>query len=592
MLYPLSNNGSTSQQFSSSNQFGNQQFSAEKQSLLDQLHTARLNNDLVTAERLRKRLDEIDGVHPYPPPVNDPNIDGVKERYVQMDSKPPFIPETDYYVTTISTAGCWAVATASSNRSSAIFAATTEYVNGGGDMIKVYVSYNGGSSWVLKNTYNGFVASVDCRPGELDIEPIISGTDTLVYCTFGYTYNGHSFSGIFRANIGTGTGIESYFSFGGAGSTNVNYYNPKVTSDNTNYTSASYVYITASFDSAGSSRFTSRFAVITNPFTSSTLTFKQPNAPNGFYWNSNGSPVQYLYTDICYFNNSGDKIYTVYNHAGTAQGKNIYIAWSNDYGSTVPAGNTFVLNETADVLAAICASNGGSSVGKMVIGYRRLYSGADWDFRYQYSSTGGVSSSFTPQYIDFTSDTTLLISLQGIDLGNGRFVAGYSNHGGQHYYRSFNGTSLGTNFQSNNVAGDEGFGGCRAGYWNSAFSDSSLVVWSHAGGSGAYCSRQIQGTVGIQPEPNTIPTEFSLKQNYPNPFNPVTNIKFGIPSASFVKLVVYDITGREVAMLVNKQMNAGNYTVDFDASQFASGLYFYRIDANGFTDVKKMILIK
>jgi len=89
-----------------------------------------------------------------------------------------------------------------------------------------------------------------------------------------------------------------------------------------------------------------------------------------------------------------------------------------------------------------------------------------------------------------------------------------------------------------------------------------------------------------------IPESFTLLQNYPNPFNPVTNIKFSIPRSSFVKINVFDITGKEVTKLVNENMNAGSYTVDFNASDLATGVYLYRIDADGFTDVKKMMLIK
>jgi hypothetical protein len=100
------------------------------------------------------------------------------------------------------------------------------------------------------------------------------------------------------------------------------------------------------------------------------------------------------------------------------------------------------------------------------------------------------------------------------------------------------------------------------------------------------------GLVGITQNNNQTPENFSLSQNYPNPFNPVTNIKFAIPSTGFVKLVVFDVLGREVASLVNEEMTAGNYTVDFDASSLSSGVYFYRIDAGNFTQTKKMLLVK
>jgi subtilisin-like proprotein convertase family protein len=98
--------------------------------------------------------------------------------------------------------------------------------------------------------------------------------------------------------------------------------------------------------------------------------------------------------------------------------------------------------------------------------------------------------------------------------------------------------------------------------------------------------------VGIQNISNELPDSYSLSQNYPNPFNPVTNIKFDIPNVSNVKLTVFDITGREVAQLVNQQLETGTYNVNFDASHLATGTYFYRLEAGEFTEVKKMILIK
>jgi hypothetical protein len=97
---------------------------------------------------------------------------------------------------------------------------------------------------------------------------------------------------------------------------------------------------------------------------------------------------------------------------------------------------------------------------------------------------------------------------------------------------------------------------------------------------------------GIQNISNEIPSGFRLEQNYPNPFNPVTNIKFSIPKSGLVTLKVYDITGKEIEDLVDQVMNAGIFEYDFDASNLSTGAYFYRLTAGGYTDVKKMILIK
>jgi hypothetical protein len=97
---------------------------------------------------------------------------------------------------------------------------------------------------------------------------------------------------------------------------------------------------------------------------------------------------------------------------------------------------------------------------------------------------------------------------------------------------------------------------------------------------------------GVQGNENEIPKVFSLSQNYPNPFNPVTKISYGLPKQSQVTLKVYDVMGREAAVLVNDLKQPGYYSVDFDGRNFASGVYFYRLTAGSFTDVKRFMLIK
>ena len=99
-------------------------------------------------------------------------------------------------------------------------------------------------------------------------------------------------------------------------------------------------------------------------------------------------------------------------------------------------------------------------------------------------------------------------------------------------------------------------------------------------------------TIGINPISTEIPAQYILQQNYPNPFNPVTNINFSVPKTGLVKLTVYDASGREAAILFNGELSAGSYNYDFDASQLASGVYFYKLEANDFTQTKKMVLVK
>ncbi|MDQ3022164.1 MAG: T9SS type A sorting domain-containing protein [Bacteroidota bacterium] len=106
-----------------------------------------------------------------------------------------------------------------------------------------------------------------------------------------------------------------------------------------------------------------------------------------------------------------------------------------------------------------------------------------------------------------------------------------------------------------------------------------------------------RGPVGIQSLSNNIPEKFSLSQNYPNPFNPTTKIKFDLPSIvnnilSIVSLKIFDVLGKEVAKLFNEKLSPGSYEVEFNGSNFSSGIYFYKLETENFIQTKRMILLK
>ena len=98
--------------------------------------------------------------------------------------------------------------------------------------------------------------------------------------------------------------------------------------------------------------------------------------------------------------------------------------------------------------------------------------------------------------------------------------------------------------------------------------------------------------IGVKQISTQLPGTFKLYQNYPNPFNPVTNIKYEVPFKIKVTLKIYDVNGREVSVLVNEVLNAGSYDVDWNGESYASGVYFYRLEAEGFSKAYKMVLIK
>jgi hypothetical protein len=127
--------------------------------------------------------------------------------------------------------------------------------------------------------------------------------------------------------------------------------------------------------------------------------------------------------------------------------------------------------------------------------------------------------------------------------------------------------------------------------WNAAYYEPLFLPW-------VFSQNKTNNSTGIDKGNfNTIPKEFILYQNYPNPFNPSTKIKYTIPSVGtslmkFVLLKVYDMLGKEVAVLVNEGKPVGSYNVDFDGSKLPSGIYFYKLQAGSFVETKKMILLK
>ncbi|MDR9414821.1 MAG: S8 family serine peptidase [Gracilimonas sp.] len=119
----------------------------------------------------------------------------------------------------------------------------------------------------------------------------------------------------------------------------------------------------------------------------------------------------------------------------------------------------------------------------------------------------------------------------------------------------------------------------------------SLTVTDN-GGLKNTVTNQVEVLSVVSNENNSVPLSYALEQNYPNPFNPTTRIKYSLPEASKVSIVIYDLLGKKVAELVNAQKSPGSYTLNFDASNLTSGIYIYQIKAGSFTETKKMTLIK
>jgi N-acetylneuraminic acid mutarotase len=143
--------------------------------------------------------------------------------------------------------------------------------------------------------------------------------------------------------------------------------------------------------------------------------------------------------------------------------------------------------------------------------------------------------------------------------------------------------------------------GAASNYWgvvSSTISGNHIKIWIPGGNVtgtttwGLYVLTDDCSTVDVEKQTTVVPTQYELSQNYPNPFNPTTTIRFSVPTSTLLSLKVYNILGQEVATLAEGLHAAGTYNVKWDASNFATGVYFYRLQSNNFAETKKLLLLK
>jgi len=177
------------------------------------------------------------------------------------------------------------------------------------------------------------------------------------------------------------------------------------------------------------------------------------------------------------------------------------------------------------------------------------------------------------------------------------YVTGASLGAGQGYdfltvrYNAVTGAEI-WNKRDNGEAGGNDYASGIAVFDSTSVYVTGSSAWGSPTGTDYLTFRYSQNPVGIKRISENVPAGFKLMQNYPNPFNPETYIKFEVPKASFIKVFVYDILGREIATLVNQKLEPGSYQVNWNAADQTSGIYFYRLVSETYSDTKKMILVK
>lgn len=472
------------------------------------------------------------------------------------------------------------------------------------DTLKVYRSTNDGLSFTqilnfaegMKIAYNG-----------LDVEAVSKGDSSYAFVCMDFTTSGGTVksSAIVRVRQ-DGNMFNVRGLFGGIGTNS--YINGRITSDNARYTTNAYVYYTLTLDSivSGTRRLKSKLYRIEQPFSSEMpliAGFEDAIAGQYAYYVAGAAPDSAKFeSDIAFVNTSADvdQLYTVTIVRGVTglfgNGANLYFSKSTDYGTTTPAlfftADSPYLKESPRMAAT------GFSNNSAVVLTRRLFGGGDWDPYYFYSAdiTTGAPV-FSNNYLSSTTDTTMGVSVAARQRSNSSYLFAFSNRLGPNeskiYTRTFNTGSFGalTQANPNNLTGTNIYGYPDAGFRN-VNNDSCLVIWGGFAGNGSYVTGGCGGTFTNVGSTSSIAESYGLSQNYPNPFNPTTIINYSLPVQSNVSVKIFDVLGKEIGNLVNELQTAGNHSVEFNGVNLPSGVYYYRLEANGFTDTKKMILVK
>ncbi|HWA05107.1 MAG TPA: T9SS type A sorting domain-containing protein [Ignavibacteria bacterium] len=568
------------------------QKSAQLVTLENQLETARLSGNVMAAQQIQAQINTLQGsFEVHQPCINANYHSGISENGYEGDYNQAAIHPWSIY------SHAFGVAPTGSNVAGRLFYLLTQDSQTGSDSLKLMYSTNNGASWftLMWTSMTGYSFNRD----EMDVEVVYDGTNTWVFAVIGLTDNSDNRKKVyFMRQKADGSGYYwTILNFPGSGA-GMNYYNPRITSDNTNYTSNAYVMMICSMDSlAGSNHYVKqKYMYSSTPFAATPgLNYIQPNGTSGFHWSTsmgtNGST--YLNGDIAYYKDDGGsgsgRVITAYNCYGSGF-NNIYIAYLNGYSSS---GSSMVVTESNISKDLRIAFNGGTNIRTGMITYVRQYNAADWDiFGLKTTNGGSTAGDWTRDTLDYTGDRARTCDLIAVRNTASQFKVCYAQDNPTApagFYRSFTGSSWSAKIQMTSSIPDTVWAEPRAGYVLGG-GDNGIGVWSLMNGYNGYCSRNMTSTTGINN--NQIPNGFSLSQNFPNPFNPATTIKFALPVSGNVTLKVFDVTGRLVAEIVNGNLQAGLHEINFNAAKLSSGTYFYKLETKDFTDIKKMVLVK
>lgn len=281
--------------------------------------------------------------------------------------------------------------------------------------------------------------------------------------------------------------------------------------------------------------------------------------------------------------------------------------WLNDptYVCDQPGGWDYMISglQRSNGMPITCCDISNSPYrGNVYIGYSDSAGSSDHDIKFVKSTNGGVTWSTPLRINNDAAGKEQFMPWMTVDQKNGHiyFVfydrRNYNNTATDVYIaRSTDGGNTFTNIIISTSPFTPTSGTFFGDYTNIVAHDGRVrPIWARLQGTLSVLTALIDFTTGTNTTSQNVPADFKLGQNYPNPFNPATTITYSIKEKTFVNLTVYNVVGKEVAVLANDVKQAGEYSVNFDLSEYniPSGVYFYKLTAGNFTETKKMIVTK
>jgi len=468
------------------------------------------------------------------------------------------------------------------------------------DSLRWLYSTNNGLSWVAYA--NGWLSGTDkVNYDDLDMEIIEPSTgNKFLWVTYGLRQSGGTGKWSVGGTILNITTFASgFFTLVWPGdSPSKKYYGVRLTTDNGFYTGNAWAFIICSFDSTNSSNMhinTQKYCRCTNPYTTTPAFSYQGQK---FFWFNSSYAAGYqrtLYSDIAYIRHRLHDTVIV-SFSGVPDSTIIYFAKADINGiPTIGHGATFQSGAQSSARKewARISSNGYDN-GSVICVFRQYYPN-NWNVKFfrteNYGNFYAVGESALFGSTVWNSNQPDIVGLRQKDR---HYFAFKSYAPGSDSIHSVGILSSGwtTQIKKLNFISVTGTAqGPKPGF-RFVNNDSCFTTFCEGGPFNVWAALGCTGPITGVNESNQVPYSFGLAQNYPNPFNPVTSISFSLPAKEFVTITVYDILGNEVEVLVNEFMNSGSHNISWDASRFASGVYFYRVNAGEFTETKKMVLIK